>query len=670
MRFLRNVSIRSKLTVIAMFSTCMALLLAGSAFVVYDHLTLKKSMVRDLQTLADVIGSNCTAAITFDNAADAAETMSALRVEKHIIAACIYGNDGEAFAQYVRNGRPDDFTWPTVKELGHRFGENDLTMYRKIRLDNEQLGIIFLQMDLGKLHARLQGLGTAVALVVLCSSLIVLAVVSLLQRVISTPILRLADAAKTVSNEKDYSVRVTKDGQDEMGFLIDKFNEMLIQIQQRDIALQDARDRLEVRVKERTQELESQIAVRRQAEEALVKRDRILAAVSKSAHVLLKAESLDESFEEVGRVLGLATQASRVYVFQNEPATGEDVVTTQRSEWVAAGVTRQIDNPGLQHVPYGAAGFGRWKEELSQGRAIFGPVKEYPASEQALLVSQGILSLAVVPIFVDEEWWGFIGFDDCLSERSWSDAEIEAIRSAASVIGSALERAEAERRIIESLREKEVLLKEVHHRVKNNLQIITSLLNLQAGQGTDSGTQAMFRDSQGRVKSMALIHERLYRSHNLAEIEFSDYVESLTRYLLSTVSGSLGRISIAHEIDNIVFGVDTAVPCGLIINELVTNSLKYAFSDAEGGEIVISCKKSDNGLISLVIGDNGCGMPDHINFRKTHSLGMQLVLNLTEQLGGNIRLDREGGTTFTIEFEYSGPTDRKEQHVSVQNIGC
>lgn len=215
------------------------------------------------------------------------------------------------------------------------------------------------------------------------------------------------------------------------------------------------------------------------------------------------------------------------------------------------------------------------------------------------------------------------------------------------------ERREAEARIKRSLTEKEVLLKEVHHRVKNNMQIVISLFNLQASRITDSQTAALFRDGQGRVKSMALIHEKLYQSDNLSEVGFAEYVASLCKYLMSTVSGAHGRIEIVNKVDNIQMGIDLAIPCGLIINELVTNSLKYAFPEPRTGTITVSCCNIGGDRIQLSVADNGVGLAAEKDLANTGSLGMQLVRSLTDQLDGHLTITYDCGFCSIVEFDTS-----------------
>ena len=212
------------------------------------------------------------------------------------------------------------------------------------------------------------------------------------------------------------------------------------------------------------------------------------------------------------------------------------------------------------------------------------------------------------------------------------------------------ERMKAEEQLKASLYEKVVLLREIHHRVKNNLQVISSLLNLQSGYIEDKKSLEIFRESQNRVRSMALIHEKLYQSKELNKIEFTEYIDSLTKDLFNSYNIDNDRIILKSDFDGIYFEIDTAILCGLIINELVSNSLKHAFPDGRKGEVFIGIKKNGDTNYILSIKDNGVGFPQNLDFRKTDSLGLQLVTTLTAQLGGIIDLNRNGYTEFKIVF--------------------
>jgi PAS domain S-box-containing protein len=211
--------------------------------------------------------------------------------------------------------------------------------------------------------------------------------------------------------------------------------------------------------------------------------------------------------------------------------------------------------------------------------------------------------------------------------------------------------------------EKNLLLaKEIHHRIKNNLQVISSLLFLQSEYVQDTKTREMFKESQNRVRSMALLHQKLYQSRNLAGIESSEYIKDLTRNLLVSYGVSDSQISLAVVAEGITLGMDTAVPCGLIINELVSNSLKHAFPSGGAGDIRVELSRSERpedadpqaeggNWYQLVVADNGIGFPEDLDFRKTESLGLKIVCTLTAQLGGSIGLKRDGGCRFTILFQ-------------------
>jgi PAS domain S-box-containing protein len=209
----------------------------------------------------------------------------------------------------------------------------------------------------------------------------------------------------------------------------------------------------------------------------------------------------------------------------------------------------------------------------------------------------------------------------------------------------------AETQIKESLREKEVLLQEIHHRVKNNLQVISSLLDLQSQHINEQAPQEAFRESCNRVKSMALVHEQLYQSKDCAKINFTEYIQNLTSYLLRVYDGvNVSQITLELDIDEVTLNINTAIPCGLIISELVSNALKYAFPNSTPGIINVALHSDGNKDFTLIVADNGIGFPIDWDFTTVTSLGLQLVNVLTGQLDGILELDRSLGTQFRISF--------------------
>jgi len=274
-----------------------------------------------------------------------------------------------------------------------------------------------------------------------------------------------------------------------------------------------------------------------------------------------------------------------------------------------------------------------------------------------------------VPLLAKGDLVGLFAFGPKLSEETYSQDEkitlatltnqaaiaIENARLYEQAQQEITERKRAEKQIKASLKEKEVLLKEIHHRVKNNLQVISSLLYVQSKSIKDKEALEMFQDGRNRVRSMALVHERLYQSRDLARVDFAEYVRSLANYLFRSYGVNSNVIKLKINVDDIFLGVDTTIPCGLIINELVSNSLKHAFPP-EGdrpagreGEIRIGLS-SDNDKFTLMVSDNGFGFPKDLDFRNTESLGLQLVNTLVAQLEGTIELDRSAGMAFKITF--------------------
>ncbi len=269
-----------------------------------------------------------------------------------------------------------------------------------------------------------------------------------------------------------------------------------------------------------------------------------------------------------------------------------------------------------------------------------------------------------VPIFVGDEVTGVISIQSTIREDVFDESNVRLMETIAATVGAAIQNAQlwgamqqevltrqrAEEEIKLSLKEKEVLLKEIHHRVKNNLQIITSLLNLQSAQIKDPDAIMLFRESQSRVRSMALIHEKLYQSKDLARIDFDGYVRDLMVYLFRSYAANPEQIRTHIETHGMFLGIDTAIPCGLIISELVTNTIKYAFPQGKRGNLYVGLGPEDDGHLTLLVKDDGVGFPDNFDWRESDSLGLQLVSTLSSQLHGTILVNGSGGTSFKITF--------------------
>jgi two-component sensor histidine kinase len=219
------------------------------------------------------------------------------------------------------------------------------------------------------------------------------------------------------------------------------------------------------------------------------------------------------------------------------------------------------------------------------------------------------------------------------------------------VVEDITDRKQAEEAIKTSLREKETLLKELHHRVKNNMQVISSLLNLQMMRNQDERVKKALMDCRGRINSMASIHEMLYASGSLSVIDCHKYFSKLTRDILHSYHPSLQRVKLTVDAKGVTLGIQQSLPLGLMINELLSNALKYGFPENMHGHIMIHLKACEQDMLEFVFSDNGIGIPQDIDWRKTGSLGLNLIVLLAEnQLGGTVSLDRAKGTRFTIKF--------------------
>ena len=204
-----------------------------------------------------------------------------------------------------------------------------------------------------------------------------------------------------------------------------------------------------------------------------------------------------------------------------------------------------------------------------------------------------------------------------------------------------------------SLREKEILLREIHHRVKNNMQILTSLIRLQVRRADSEELRTILLESEARIRSMGLLHEKLYQSESVSEIDLEGYLRTLTGELTRMRTQTKSNVKIQLSVSDVKLGLDTALPCGLIVTELVSNSLKYAFPEGREGAIFVSVSKTDKGEYSLIVWDNGIGIPEDLDISKCTSLGLRLVTMLCDQLNGELSITNKQGTRSEIRFKES-----------------
>jgi two-component sensor histidine kinase len=379
-----------------------------------------------------------------------------------------------------------------------------------------------------------------------------------------------------------------------------------------------------------------------------------LVAEISTGFIRVGSEGLDGQIDLALARIGTHTGVDRSYLFRLSP-DGRLMCNTH--EWCAPGIEPHIER--LQGHPVEAF---RWSMQwLGRGEvfhvADVSALPEEAAAERAEFEREDIKTLITVPIMEGERMTGFLGFDAVRRHRVWEENDIRLLRLLGEMIGGALARRSAEERLRISLEEKDVLLREVHHRVKNNLQVVHSLLYLQAhaiGAQADPVALDAFRQSCARIRSMAVIHERLYRAEDLSAVDFGDYLQALLPDLLDAW-GRAEDVAVAIAARGVRLPLDVAIPCGLIVNELVTNCLEHAFP-GRGGSLSMTLRPVPGGLLELGVADDGVGFAPARDWRQSGSLGLQLVGDLVDQLDGEVLLESGPGrgTRFQVRFPVAG----------------
>jgi signal transduction histidine kinase/ActR/RegA family two-component response regulator len=417
-----NSSIKRKLMLIIMGVSLAALLLVSGAFVLYDHLTFRESMTHDLWTLADVIGNQSTAALKFDDEANAREVLSALRVESHIISACLYKN-GKVFAQYSNKKSARERLPQRPQADGLRFEHDRLFLFRSI-FDNagQTIGTIYFSSDLGELDDRLVHFSQITGLFMLLALPVTFLLSFHLQRIISKPIFELTATAQAVSTQRNYSLRAVKRSHDELGQLIDRFNEMLGQIQDQDAALHQAQDKLEKRVEERTRDLQSEIGKRQRAQDALQQQLTRISLLNQITHVVSERQDLPRILNAVLRQLEdhLPVELGLVCLYASE--TDQVVVSALRERNPKqVGKLDLVESQAISLTHSGLA-------QAKAGKTIY--LSDTTASDAALLrrfAAVGMRCAVGAPLMVEDKLFGILVVARSQAD-SFSSGECEFLR--------------------------------------------------------------------------------------------------------------------------------------------------------------------------------------------------------------------------------------------------
>jgi PAS domain S-box-containing protein len=373
------------------------------------------------------------------------------------------------------------------------------------------------------------------------------------------------------------------------------------------------------------------------------KAEKIKGSIYKISEAVHSARGLEELFRSIHTIIGELMPAKNFYIALYDkdkerlsfPYFADEYDQTPAPKKLGKGLTEYVLRTG---------------EALLASPEVF---EELVRKGEAELIGAPSIDWLGAPLKMDHQTFGVLVVQSYTEGIRFGEEAKEILNFVSGQTAMAIRRKHQEEKIRESLREKEVLLQEVHHRVKNNMQIISSLLNLQASQTKDRDFIRMVKDSQSRIRSIALVHEKLYRSRDFANINFSDYAESLTVHLFQFNQVDSSVVRLRTKLEDVFLDIQTAIPCGLILNELVTNALKHAFPAGTDGEILVELRPLEEDAFEMIVRDNGVGIPDGLDVGSTATLGLQIVTTLVRQIEGSMEVQGDGGTAVKVVFKRS-----------------
>jgi PAS domain S-box-containing protein len=676
-KWLQASTIKRKLTLIIMLTCSVALVLACAAILVFEHAGTRQMLKHNTQVMANVIGANSSAALSFKNKNDARETLGALRAEPYVLSACLYDREGEVFATYYRQGIKETAP-PPVGEEGLTFGKTTLNLFHKIKLENDVIGTVLIQSDLGLIRERLRTYLGIIGCVMLSATIVALVLSLRLQKLISGPIMHLADTANNVASQKNYSIRADKTSSDEMGVLIDRFNEMLSGIQERDVALSLAQSGLEKRVDERTKELQLEIGERSRVEAELrVSRQKFETLVNSIQGVVWEADPKTFAFsfvsEQAERLLGYPREGwisdSAFWIGHIHP---DDQLLARESRMNGL---RQEKPSQFEYRMITADGRAVWLREIStftiEGGTpqalrgvLFDITEQKHAEEQLELLNKRLLESSRLAGMAEVATGVLHNVGNVLNS----------VNVSSTLICNQVRNSRTSR-----LRDVILLLN------KNSSNLVDFLTNDPKGKIVPSylsnlserladEQQDLLRELELLVKNIEHIKEIVAMQQNYARV--SGIIESLSvRNLMEDAlqmhTAALARhgILVVREYQEVpVISVDKHKILQILVN-LIRNA-KYAMDSAARRDkrLTVSIQLTEANSVQIAVADNGIGISREnltrifshgfTTKREGHGFGLHSGALAAREMGGSLYARSDGpgqGATFFLELPLSAP---------------